>query len=173
VVKPAALTVSGDGPLIDIKCPISVGTPRVEPSVPHDQLTGEVTAIWDTGAQGSVITQGIVDQLGISPVGMVMVHGVNGQEISPVYLVDFCLPNGVTMAGLAVTLGKLTGADALIGMDIVRAGDFSITNRGGKTKMSSRVPSQADTDFVVEINKANLRHNGRVTPKGARPKRGR
>jgi hypothetical protein len=59
---------------------------------------------------------------------------------------------GVCVRGLNVTLGKLLGAEALIGMDVIVNGDFAVTNYGGKTKMSFRVPSLADIDFVRDSN---------------------
>lgn len=44
-------------------------------------------AIWDTGATGSVITQKVVDDLGLKPIGMTMAHGVQGQHMTEVFLV--------------------------------------------------------------------------------------
>src|SRR5688572_25689815 len=76
--------------------------------------------IWDTGATSSVITQKIVDDLKLQPTGVTKVNGVQGEDISPVYLVDFLLPLGVIIPGLRVTLGKLPeGNDALVGMDVI------------------------------------------------------
>ena len=40
-------------------------------------------------------------------------------------------------------------------MDIITRGDFAVTNRGGKTTFSFRIPSQADIDFVKDDNAAN------------------
>jgi hypothetical protein len=37
----------------------------------------------------SGITQKVVDQLGIQPISMAMVHGANSQRLSPVCMVDF------------------------------------------------------------------------------------
>jgi|NGEPerStandDraft_6_1074524.scaffolds.fasta_scaffold23314_2 hypothetical protein len=148
--------------------PVVVMTPAVAvAAAPHNQ-TEQVMAVWDTGATGSVITQKVVDDLGIAPIGLTQVHGVNSVEISPVYLVDFYFTlNDVRFAGLNVTLGQLPGSDALIGMDVITTGDFVITNRGGKTKMSFRVPSQADIDYVVETNRLMAKAaKGRYTPPG-------
>ena len=49
--------------------------------------------------------------------------------------------------GLPVISGAPQGMDVLIGMDIIGAGDFVVTNRNGRTKLSFRIPSQGDTDF--------------------------
>jgi hypothetical protein len=147
-----ALTIAGDGLLKELQSQFKVGTPIVDPDNPSGKMTNEVVGIWDTGATGSVITQSVVDALGIQPITMTMVHGVHGTEISPVYLVDFYLPSNVIMRGVNVTLGKLPGVEVLIGMDIINMGDFAVTNPAGKTKMSFRVPSQTDIDFVRDTN---------------------
>jgi hypothetical protein len=41
------------------------------------------------------------------------------------------------------------GIEALIGMDIITLGDFSITNHKGVTCMSFRIPSGHEIDYVV------------------------
>jgi hypothetical protein len=60
------------------------------------------------------------------------------------------LPNQVAFPFVKVTEGVLSGFDLLIGMDIITMGDFSITNVGGKTTFSFRVPSVKEIDFVSE-----------------------
>jgi hypothetical protein len=117
----------------------------------------EYKGIWDTGATNSVITQKIVDDRGLKPISATQVHGVNSSKISPVYLVDFLLPFGVIVQSLRVTLGDLPdGSDALIGMDVITLGDFSVTNLDGNTKMSFRVPSLREVDYVEEANRGKL-----------------
>ena len=66
------------------------------------------------------------------------------------YSVNIELPNEVVFPGLLVTLGDFLGGDVLIGMDIIGAGDFAVTNQNGITKFSYRYPSSADIDFVRE-----------------------
>jgi hypothetical protein len=106
-----------------------------------------------------------VDDLQIQPVGMAQVHGVGGIEDSPVYLVDLHLPMETTIALVRTTLGKLpAGTDVLIGMSVITLGDFVITNKNQKTKMSFVMPSQSDIDFV-----AMLKGTGRAQPSGTAP----
>lgn len=115
--------------------------------------------IWDTGATNSVITQKIVDELNLKPTGITKVNGVSGETTSPVYLVDFLLPLGLIIPGLRVTLGQLAdGADALIGMDVITLGDLSVTNKLGRTKMTFRIPSMHEVDYVQEENERSLRN---------------
>ncbi len=119
-------------------------------------------AIWDTGATASVITQRVVDACGLHPIGMVEVHGVHGTQLSEVYLVHIGLINGVAFAAVQVTKGNLPvgEGDLLIGMDIITSGDFSVTNKGGVTMFSFRVPSIAATDYVLEHNKRSAANHG-------------
>ena len=118
----------------------------------------EFDAIWDTGATASVITQRVVDACGLQPVGMIQVHGVNSTEFCEVYLVNIAAPNNVTFPLINVSKAtKLVGADVLIGMDIITAGDFSITNKDGQTIFSFRVPSQIHVDYVKEHHAQGLR----------------
>lgn len=69
-------------------------------------------------------------------------------------------------------------ADILIGMNVINFGDFAITNPGGNTQFSFRVPGHGDIDFVRETNIDNARRaamnkkgpNNRGGQKHRRPK---
>jgi hypothetical protein len=122
-------------------------------------------AIWDTGAMASVINDNVVQRCGLKPTGMVQVHGVHGSALAETFIVNMRLPNGVAFAGVHVTRGAVTGADALIGMDIITCGDFAITNLNGRTVCSYRLPSMLCIDFVNEFNEAAARE----AKKGAGP----
>lgn len=157
-----ALTVTGAGLLASVETAIEFCEGFDPNSVPADQhlaFVGGFTAIWDTGATNTVISQKVVDNCGLQPIGIALVHGVHSSEQAETYLVNVRLPNTVAFANVQVTKGKLVGADALIGMDIIRSGDFAITNINGKTVMSFRIPSQVCIDFVDEHNKAALRES--------------
>lgn len=120
----------------------STGTPEPE--------NFEFTALWDTGATHSVISQACVDACGLAPTGVAQVRGVHGQQTRPTFLVNIILPDAVVMTGVRVTLGELGGADLLIGMDIITQGDFSVTNAGGTTKFSFRIPSMEHIDYAAQ-----------------------
>lgn len=51
---------------------------------------------------------------------------------------------------MPVTAANLLTVDALIGTDIISQGDFSVTNRDGKTVVSFGVPSIKHHDYVAE-----------------------
>ena len=108
-------------------------------------------AIWDTGATHSAITQEVVDQCGLKPIGKRKIYhaGVSDQpDESDVYLVNVGLPNRVMLEQIEVTRGGFRGADVLIGMDIIKAGDFAITHANGQSKFTFQIPAQADVDFT-------------------------
>jgi hypothetical protein len=112
--------------------------------------SGLVKAIWDTGATGSAITKGIAQKLGLVPTGMAQVHTANGVATQNTYTIDIKLPNKVLIRGIVATevTSLSSGCDALIGMDVISLGDFSITNHKGTTCMSFRVPSLHEIDYV-------------------------
>ena len=118
----------------------------------------EITAIWDTGATSSVISQRVVEACGLKRTGTQRVYYAHSEDPVDVsaFLVNIRLPNNVERQGLPVTLGAPQGADILVGMDIIGVGDFAVTNRDGKTKFSFRLPSRADIDFVAEDKKSDL-----------------
>jgi len=108
-------------------------------------------AIWDTGATNTCIDEEACKRLSLAPTGQVQTHTAGGEKRASTYLVNIALPNGVGFPGVPVTeCNKIPGADMLIGMDIIGAGDFAITNHDGKTVMTYRFPSSKRIDFVVE-----------------------
>lgn len=112
--------------------------------------------LWDTGASRSSITQRIVDDLSLIPIGKNNVSTANGIVPVNTYFVDIGLPNGVTVQNVLVTCCDLgQDIDILIGMDIIRHGDFSITNVNNKTTFSFRTPSIKEIDYVKESKEIN------------------
>jgi hypothetical protein len=129
-----------------------------DPAIPPYPTPTEFSAIWDTGATNSVVTQTAIDACGLKQIGVAQVQGVGGTTTEPTYLVSIRLPNGVAFNPVTVTRGILGhGSNVLIGMDIITMGDFVITNKNGSTIFSFCVPSLRRTDYVEEHD-ANL-HN--------------
>lgn len=112
------------------------------------------TALWDTGATASVITQKTAAALGLKPFTKTMVSHAGGKTPQNVYLVNFYLPNKVLIPTIRVTECQDTSGDfgVIIGMDIIVLGDLAITNFKGKTTVSFRIPSIATTDYVKDYN---------------------
>jgi predicted aspartyl protease len=126
-----------------------------KPPNPKDIAAKEFTAIWDTGATNSVITQKVIDECGLKPIGMAKVYHANGESLTTVYFASVFLPNKVVVPQLRISKGIIVGdAEVLIGMDIINQGDFAVTNKDGKTTFSFRTPSVERLDFVEEAKKA-------------------
>ncbi len=126
----------------------------------HQHPTREkFMAIWDTGATASVITQEVVDRCGLKPTGMTQVHGVQGVSVAETFLVNITLMDGrIQITNVRVTRGTLPpGAQVLIGMDIITTGDFAITNVGGNTVFSFRIPSIKTINYNEEAEAQNAR----------------
>jgi len=127
-------------------------------------------AIWDTGATNSCVTQAVIDGCGLVATGMAEVHGVGGTTIEETFLVNIYLPTGVGFGGVRVTRGRFIGADILIGMDIMSQGDFAVTNHGGTTKFTFRIPSQKHIDFY-EQHQALTQQFGKGKPQHSKKKK--
>lgn len=109
--------------------------------------------IWDTGATQSMITERVVRDCGLSPVGMINVNTAGGAGRAPTFLVSLWLPNRVCLPSVLVSQGDLMEEfQLLIGMDVIGMGDFVINNKDGKTSFSFRIPSLERVDYVDENN---------------------
>lgn len=119
-------------------------------------------AVWDTGANGTVITKQIAEELGLKPIGITEVYHAQGKGLTSEYLVNVALPSGVIIPGVRVTEGVLAGCDVLIGMDIIVMGDFAVTNANshGGTTLSFCIPSVAEIDFVPRSRDDEIRRTG-------------
>ena len=121
---------------------------------PNTSNNTNVKAIWDTGATATVITQNLVNALGLLPTGMSHVNIANGTTTQNTYIVDIMLPKGINVKDVTVTGANALsgGCEVLISMDTISLGDFSITNHKGSTCMSFRIPSIYEIDYVKNPN---------------------
>ena len=144
-------TLRANGRLSSIETPIRVSTTPADQSV-YDQPINyyQTKGLWDTGATNSCITAEVAKAIGAIPTGKTMVHGAHGPALTNTYLVDFVLPNTVRIISLKVTevVSTVGGFGVIIGMDIIGMGDLCITNPGGKTVVSFRIPSDKEIDFA-------------------------
>lgn len=148
-----SFTVAYNGTVKTLSSPVRIAAafdPAALQSGGNTPPLREYIGIWDTGATDSVITQKVVDELGLKPVRMVKVNHAHGTTEAEVYLVNIGLPNHVGFANRHVTKGVLAAVDVLIGMDIIGRGDFAVSNHDGKTTFTFRVPSIKKIDFVEE-----------------------
>ena len=153
-IEPSALTLRRQEKTRTFACDIWVSEAFDPDSGSEHPPTVKCIGIWDTGATGSMITKKVVTDLGLQSIDEVPVKTANGTRRSNVYLVNIILPSEVGFKALRVTEGIIASADALIGMDIICLGDFTITHDEGGLVMSYRTPPNWDRsiDFVKEIN---------------------
>lgn len=131
----------------------------VDPFPEHKQYN----CIWDTGATNTVITRKVIDDLSLKPIGMTIVQHAQGEATSEIFLVNIGLLNQVGISQVKVTEGILSGADVLIGMDIITTGDFAVTHKDGKTTFSFRCPCAGHIDFVEEAKSKTQTSSGHKT----------
>lgn len=140
----------GPGISSEIKTSVGIGM-SCEPSASPAPIpfSTSLTALWDTGAYCTVITENIARKYAFTPIGAKEIHGVTGKEISNVYLISLHLPNQVVIKEIEVMSCSCDiGCDVLIGMDIITLGDFVINNHQGRTTFTFRMPSIECVDFT-------------------------
>ena len=154
--RPLSLTVTSNGILKELKTDCVVLPPHRPEKTPPQQLKKikgiKCTCLWDTGASSSCISKRLAEKLGLIQVGVAKTFTAAGLSQTKTYIVNIGLPNHVQIPMVPVTLG-----------------DFSITNVGGKTIFSFRVPSTETIDYVQqEKQKVKSAHTPYIAPKAPR-----
>ena len=107
----------------------------------------------------------MVADLGLISVGTEVVNHFGGSSTKPTYLINLYLPNAVAFPGVVVTeCEQTTHFGFILGMEIMRLGDLSITNFANQTWVSFRVPSMGGIDYVQEANRIQFAGVGRNAP---------
>lgn len=124
------------------------------------------TALWDTGATSSCISQKVINTMGLIATGQMNVLTPQGSMQVGTYLVDIFLPNKVLIKDVSVCGSNIDNQnlDMLIGMDIISLGDFAITHSRDTTIFSFCAPSKKPIDFALSIsfeNKAGKHGKGK------------
>jgi len=124
----------------------------------------KVRALWDTGAMLSAVTPEIAEKLNLVSTNRIKVNGIGNYSIADVVMVSIRLPNLVELKNARIlVLNLVKDVDMLIGMDIIRLGDFSISNGAGKTLFTFAMPPfESKTDLyekALEVNKRNTEWN--------------
>jgi len=126
-------------------------TPARIESARDKQNAVEIKALWDTGASRCLISQEVASRLNLQYISKTFLSTPSDKKYqSNVYLVNLHLPNNTKFIDLLVAEGVLNGCDMLIGMDIITAGDFIISNYNNKTTFTFRMPSLREFDFLKE-----------------------
>ena len=163
-LEPQAFTIRFPGPASRIITKLGVSE-ACEPKDIFQQRIVETKSLWDTGATGSVISSKLAKALNLHPTGKAQINHAGGQATSLTYTVNLHLPNKVGIHGVHVSeMAEQADFDAIIGMDVIRFGDFAITNVNRKTVVSFRMPSVATIDYVDESNRSTFVGVGRNAP---------
>ena len=104
-------------------------------------------ALWDTGADTTIISSRIVKELALQPYKAGGISGIGGATGSNVYLVHVLTPTGDFVANVEVMENDFEDIDVLIGMDVIVFGDFLITNADGKTTFQFRTSSEGGVEL--------------------------
>lgn len=127
--------------------------------IPGEDVTpfpGEWQAVWDTGAQSSLISIDLASKLNLPRIGDRRVNGVGGVYNAPEYLAGLVLPNDVIIN--TISLYGFVGTDKLnmlIGMDIISLGDFLVSTDSKILHFSFQMPSVGGF-YIQDIQKAKL-----------------
>ncbi len=111
-----------------------------------------VIAAWDTGSTLCCISPEFAKQLSLQPISKDDLHTAHGIIQSKMYEINILLNNQFTYTVHAMENPNIHGdnVDLLIGMDIIREGDFSLSTYKDKTCFSFRIPSKGHIDFMKD-----------------------
>jgi len=119
----------------------------------------EVKALWDTGATITCIKPTLWERLKLQLLESKRTEfaGIGGKVTADATLVNILLTSKFGIKSCPVYRIDFPGnADILIGMDIIRMGDFAVCNTDNKTSFSFVVPSFPDRiNFSEKAEAAN------------------
>lgn len=151
----SAFTITESSVITEIitDCKVSLPYHPIRDAGKKRPIIKNVKSLWDTGATNCCITKKLADELGLVAVSKAKVHHADGDTVKNVYLLNLILPNEIMFPYLPVTECESTAGkfDIIIGMQVITQGDFAITNKDGKTRISFRTPSISCIDFNDEV----------------------
>jgi len=99
------------------------------------------SAVWDTGANHSVLSPKIVRELELCAIDTKWVYGINNSNcLSDVVIATVGFTGDLVLTNRRFSVNNIPGTDVLIGMDIIMMGNFVINNTDGKTLFSFVIP---------------------------------
>ena len=145
--KFTAFAIRADGPMGFVLLDVEISPTPKAGRVALPENFYKCRAAWNTGIRRSRISGKVIRALGLRPRSQ---DEANGHER---YLADIYLPNKIRFAAVVADKLEDAGVDAMvecvIGMDVIRHGDCSISHKDGKTMFSFRVPSLGGVDYVA------------------------
>jgi hypothetical protein len=126
-----------------------VTTARLYPAAAADTRPFLTKALWDTGANASVITPYLANAMQLRIIDQDVVRGVTGSSLVDVTTVTMEIPGQGTYYDLRVLVCPFNAdpesdVQMLIGMDIISGGDFVLSNGGDNTLFTFAFPASPD-----------------------------
>jgi hypothetical protein len=98
-------------------------------------------ALWDTGAEISVVTTEVVQQLNLHKYDEMPLSGYGGEGLADSVLVSLMFPHQTAIEDIKVAVADVDpDVGIILGMDIIGQMDFALSNAGGKTLFSFALP---------------------------------
>lgn len=109
----------------------------------------KLRALWDTGCTNTHIAQRVVDALKLEQCGIGRSISVDRYSVDKAYRADIVFPVDKALQNIVIYSSPLPEIDVLIGLDIIKHCDFSISNNGkGYCTCSIRFPSRGVIDYT-------------------------
>ena len=116
-----------------------------------DGLSADCEAIWDTGAEDSVISQDVAKELSLPIFSKAEMYHAAGKTTTNTYYVYIGLANDIIIGPVHVMEGNFDGNVILIGMDIIGSGDLIVTNNDEHTEMAFSIPSTLKIEDIKKL----------------------
>jgi Retroviral aspartyl protease. len=116
---------------------------EIEISNPNNFDTSiQCKALWDTGADYCMVSEDIINSLDLSCMGTRGMETAGGIINTELYSIGVSIPNFASFSGILATKSYMDEYDLIIGMNLIKQGNFSINNYGGKTTVSFTYPPE-------------------------------
>ena len=93
---------------------IIVETTEVTPGQPLPKYFYTNNAAWDTGSEVTIISQKVIDHLGLKPAGTGVMMGIGGDQQGATYIIQVGLPNGDIINDVEAFSGDILVYEVLI-----------------------------------------------------------
>lgn len=108
-------------------------------------------AIWDTGAEHTVISKDVAKKLNLRIVSKTRMYHAGGDTIVNTYNVFIGFNDDMIIGPINVLEGQFEGNAILLGMDVIGSGDLVVTNNEEHTEMAFTIPSTLKIDEIEKI----------------------
>ena len=124
-----------NGLLDKIITPVKVDVTDYETKADCKDIYNNAKALWDTGSTVTVISNIMVEQLGLIPTDITTVRGFQGRPVKAnTYNIDLWLGN-IHVEYVQAIEGCLTNIDMILGMDVLSQGALKITHPNFTTRL--------------------------------------